>query len=132
MIAFAHPVPQTTTPAPARHAGFLAMLPDIRSRASMVFCQLSPHAREDLVHEVISAALVAYVRLVELNKANAAHACTLARHAVAHVSVGRNVGTRINSNGVSSRYGQLKNRITVERLVRSTLTALQRLRGIEA
>ncbi|MHB1035136.1 MAG: hypothetical protein ACYC35_12625 [Pirellulales bacterium] len=118
MIAFAKPVPQTKAPAPAWHAGFLAMLPDIRERASKAFSRLSPRTRDDLVHEVIAAALVAYVRLVELDKANAAYAVTLARYAVAHVSVGRAVGTSMNSNDVSSRYGQLKNKITVERLDR--------------
>jgi hypothetical protein len=118
MIAFAHPVPQAKAPAPAWHAGFLAILPDIRERASMAFCRLPPQTREDLINEVVAAALVAYVRLIALGRANAAHARTLARYAVAHVSVGRAVGTQMNSNDVSSRYGQIRNRITVERLDR--------------
>jgi hypothetical protein len=49
--------------AAAWHAGFLAMLPTIRSYARGAFAHLNPDLRQDLAQEVIANALVAYVRL---------------------------------------------------------------------
>lgn len=63
MIAPAKPV-QRPKPAPARHARFLAMLPEIRQSAEYAFRNLKPEAREDAVGEVICAACAASARLV--------------------------------------------------------------------
>ena len=94
------------------------MLPAIQQWAVFVFRHLGKEAREDAVQEVIANALVAYARLVELNKTDAAYPTVLARYAVLQYFDGRQVGNRLNALDVLSRYARQKKGIYVERLDR--------------
>ena len=76
-------------PQPARHAGFLAMLPAIRRHARFCFRHDPTATRDELIQEAVATAFVAFARLVELNKADLAYASVLAKYAVAQVHAGR-------------------------------------------
>jgi len=115
MIRLAPPLPR---PTPAWHQRFLAMLPAIEAHARLAFRHLDPEAREDAVEETIANALVAFVRLVQLQKTNVAYPSALARYAVAQIHDGRRVGNRLNVRDVLSPYGKKQKDIQVERLDR--------------
>ena len=117
MIARIKPCPSQDT-APAWHAGFLAMLPHIRRYARACFRHLNPEAREEATHEVVCNALRAYVRLVELDKAEIAYPRPLACYGVLQVKDGRKVGSRRNINDVTSPYAQRQKGFDVKRLDR--------------
>jgi len=110
-------IAKTQTP-PAWHAGFLAILPGIRRNARIAFRHLRPEAREDAIQETVANACLAYARLAERNKLDAAHPAVLARYAVAQVNAGRRVGSRLNSHEVLSRYARQQKGFRVERLDR--------------
>jgi hypothetical protein len=76
------------------HEPFLEMLPTIFKYARNRFYYLAPEARDDAVQEVIAKAMVAYVRLVKLGKADIAYASVLARFGVTQTREGRRVGSR--------------------------------------
>lgn len=95
---------------------FLAMLPIISRHADFAFRRLSRQVREDLVQEVVANCFVAYVRLIERDKQDAAYPSALARYAIRSVKRGRRVGTSQNVDDVTSRYCQLATGATVERL----------------
>ncbi len=103
---------------PSWHTAFLAMLPAIQQHARICFHNLAPEAREEAVQEVIANALVAFVRLVELEKTSVAYPSALARYGVAQVRGGRRVGNSLNCRDVSSQYAQRKKQFTVDRLDR--------------
>ena len=105
-------------PAPAWHNRFLAMLPAIETHARLAFRHLDPEAREDAVQETIANALVAFVRLVQLQKTDVAYPSALARYAVAQIHDGRRVGNRLNVRDVLSPYAQKQKGIQVERIDR--------------
>lgn len=105
-------------PVPSWHQRFLAMLPAIETHARLVFRHLGPEARADAVQETIANALVAFVRLVQLEKTDVAYPSALARYAVAQVQDGRRVGNRLNVRDVLSPYAQKQKGIQVERLDR--------------
>ena len=91
----------TSTPTcskPRSDAAFLEMLPGIEKYARSAFRGLLAEAREEAVQNVIANALVAYRRLVELDKAALAYPTVLARYGVAHVRSGRRVGARLNAH----------------------------------
>lgn len=115
MIRLASPL---RPPAPAWHQRFLTMLPAIETHARLVFRHLDPEAREDAVEETIANALVAFVRLVQLQKTDVAYPSALARYAVAQIHDGRRVGNRLNVRDVLSPYAQKQKDIQVERLDR--------------
>ena len=117
MIATAKPTPRRKS-APAWHKPFMAMLPAIVRHARIAFRDYDPEQREDLVEETIANCLLAYVRLVELGKADLGYAGVLARYAVAQIHAGRKVGTPLRSKDVLSRYAQQRRGIQVERLDR--------------
>jgi hypothetical protein len=120
MIAFAQP-PQHKAAAnskPAWHAGFMALLPDIRRHVRFAFRRLAPDRREEAVQEALANALVAYIRLHELGKTAVAYASPLANYAVRQVCDGRQVGCPLNSYEVLSPYAQRKQGFTVSRLQR--------------
>ena len=104
--------------APPWHAAFLAMLPAIVIQARYAFRHLDAEAYDDAIQEVIANALVAFVRLVELNKTDLAYPSALARYAVAQIHDGRRVGNRLNVRDVLSPYAQKRKDIRVERLDR--------------
>jgi len=103
-------------PTPAWHNRFLTMMPVIETHARCVFRHLDPEARQEAVQECIANALVAFVRLVQLKKANLAYPTVLARYAVAQVNDGRRVGGHVNIHDVSSWYCRQRTGVTVERL----------------
>jgi hypothetical protein len=100
----------------AWQAGFLAMLPDIRTHARIAFRDLAPEAREEAVQEAVCNAMVAYARLCRLGKADLAYPGVLARFAVAQTRDFRKVGGRLNVKDVSSGYCQCRKGVVVERL----------------
>src|SRR5438128_1124021 len=126
MIAFANPVRTdskarpamkgTATSAqlcPAWHDRFLQLLPDILRQARKYLRYLAPHVCEEAIDEVLARALVAYARLVELDKERLAYATPLARYAVAQYRAGRRVGVRANVRDVLSHDCQQRKRLTV-------------------
>ncbi len=117
MIAPAKPVRRRNIPADW-HEPFLAMLPTIRKYAENAFFYLDREARDDAVQEVIAKALVAYVRLVELGKADIAYASVLARFGVTQTTEGRRVGSRLRIGDVLSPYARRKKGFVVEHLDR--------------
>lgn len=100
------------------HERFLAMLPAIQDQARFAFRRLNPEAREDAIQETIANALVAFVRLVQRQKADIAYPTPLVRFAVAQIRDGRRVGNRLNVRDVLSPYAQQEKGIRVERLDR--------------
>ena len=58
---------------PTWHAVFFAMLPAIVTHAKIAFRHLNSEARAEAVEEVVCNALRAFVRLVELGKADIAY-----------------------------------------------------------
>jgi hypothetical protein len=103
-------------PSPRWHKAFLAMLPAIVTHAKIAFRHLHGEARQDAIKETIANALVAFVRLVQLKKADLAYATPLARYAVAQINDGRKVGGHLNIKDVMSPYCQRRKKITLERL----------------
>ena len=102
----AAPNPRRRKPVPAWHRELLAMLPKIVAHARVCFRHLKPEARGEAVQEVVCNALKAFVRLVELGKADIAYPSPLARYAVAQVRDGRKVGASLNIKDVLSPYCQ--------------------------
>jgi hypothetical protein len=100
------------------HSAFLAMLPQIVAHARISFRYLNPEARQEAVQEAVCNALRAFVRLVQLGKADIAYPTVLARYAVAQVRDGRQIGTSLNVRDVSSEYAQRAKGIVMERLDR--------------
>jgi hypothetical protein len=98
------------------HAQFLSMLPRLRAHAAIAFRHLKPEAREEAIQEAVANALVAFVRLVQLKKADLAYPTVLARYAVAQIHDGRKVGGKLNVRDVSSKYAQRRRGFHVGRL----------------
>jgi len=113
MIAYAKKPRQ---PKSTWHADFLNMLPAIERRAKFALRHLGAEAREEAMQEVVANTLVAYLRLVELGKADIAYPTVLARYAVAQVLGGRKVGGRLNVRDVMSSYAQQNKGFKVDRL----------------
>jgi len=103
---------------PHWHRQFLNMLPAIQSHARYNFRQLRPEVRAEAVAEVIANAFKAFVRLVELGKADIAYATPLARYGVAQTRDHRKVGSSLNVRDVLSPYCRAKKHVVVERLDR--------------
>jgi hypothetical protein len=101
---------------PGWHPRFLAMVPAIRRTAGLCFRKLPVDLRQEMVEETIANSLLAYARLVERGKEDLAFPSALARFAVAQVQQGRQVGNRLNSKDVSSRWAQQRKGFQVERL----------------
>lgn len=109
MIAFAreYEAPdETEGPEPAWHAGFLALLPHIRERLRFGFRKLPADERAEAMAEAIASIAIAYARLHRRGKAAVGFATTLASYAVRQYFAGRRVGSPLNRDDVSSRYGQ--------------------------
>src|SRR6185312_5412923 len=124
MITFAKPLrgKPFVKPQPPWHAGFMALLPDIRRHVRFAFRRLQPDRREEAMQESLANALVAYVRLYELGRTAVAYASPLASYAVRQVCCGRQVAGRLNSHEVLSTYSQRKHGFTVTRLQRADET----------
>ena len=107
-----------SSPVPTWHARFLVMLPAITRYASIAFRNLRPESKSEAVQEVIANSFVAFRRLHELDKLDVAYPSVLARYGVAQVRDGRQVGTKLNTNDVSSPYAQQRKGFRVVRLDR--------------
>jgi hypothetical protein len=94
------------------------MLPVIERQARIAFKYVRPEAREDAVEEVAANALVAFVRLIELGKADVAYPTPLAKYGIRQVKDGRRVGTKLNVRDISSTYCQQRTGAILERLDR--------------
>jgi hypothetical protein len=101
---------------PAWHARFLDLVPAIRRHARVCFHHRSAEAREEAVAEVLAHALVAYVQLESLGKANLAYATVLARYAVGRYREGRRIGGRSNASDVMSVRCLRRHGVVVEQL----------------
>jgi hypothetical protein len=98
----------------AWQSGFVAMIAEIELKLHLAFCRLDPEAREDAVEEGVIHCLLAYVRLVEQGRAEAATPSSLAWYAAKHVKRGRPAGGRMNGKEPLSRYAQIGHGIRVE------------------
>jgi RNA polymerase sigma factor (sigma-70 family) len=103
MIAIAKE--RTNDAVPAWHSAFLALLPSIVNYANRAFCRLTAEAREDAIQEAIANCLVAFVRLTQQGKADAAYSSVLVGYAVKHYFAGRRVGNQRRRRDVYSRSG---------------------------
>jgi hypothetical protein len=95
---------------------FLAMLPTITRTARQAFSGLDPEAKEEATAEVIAAAFIMYVGLVQRGKEALAYPSVLAMYGVKRVKIGRMAATPQNVKDVSSMFCQLKKGVNVERL----------------
>ncbi len=106
MIAIAEKL--SRDPRKAANDCFLKMLPAIRQRAGYAFRRLPSELKAELVQAVVASAYMAFLRLVERGKANAAFATPLASYAIRQVRAGRQPGSRLSTVDVlscSARFG---------------------------
>lgn len=75
-------------------AGFLQVLPAVKTHAQIQFRRLRPCQREDAIQEAIASACVSYQSLAARNRLHVAHPGTIATFAVNFVRNGRHVGGR--------------------------------------
>jgi hypothetical protein len=101
---------------PNWHHRFLALMPAVRRCAEFSFRTLRPDLRREMVDEAVVNALAAFARLVKRGKEDLAFPSSLAEYAVKQVRQGREIGNRLNSKDVSSRYAQNRKGFQVERL----------------
>ena len=108
------------SPAPRRHwhRQFLALLPQIVTAAKIAFRHLKPEARAEMVQKVVCNAMQAFVRLVQLKKADIAYAAPLANFGIRQALDGRKVGGHLNCLDISSECCQRLKSLVVERLGR--------------
>lgn len=81
-------VPQADT----WQAGFLSLLPAVRTHAQIQFRKLPPLRREEAIQEAIASACVSYQILAAKGRLHEAHPGTIADYAVCHVRNCRHVG----------------------------------------
>ena len=105
-----------TSATPAWHQGFLALLPKICHCARFAFRHLDPEAKQEAIQSVVAGALNAYVRLVQLGKADLAYSTPLAQYAIRQYRDGRRLGCRMNVRDISSPYAQKVKGIVLHRL----------------
>ena len=92
----------------------LKTLPKITEHASFSFRHLKGDSRDEMIQEVVTNALKAFVRLVEQGRSEAATWSSLARYAVRQVRDGRQVGSSSNVRDVSSRHCQKRKGVNAE------------------
>jgi hypothetical protein len=93
---------------------FVTMLPEIQQRLRCAFRHLNCAAREESIAEGVVHCLLAFARLHEQGRTDAASASSLAWYATLAVKRGRPAGSRMNGKEPLSRYGQICNGIHVE------------------
>ena len=116
MIAFVRSPRARRSTRPGWHAGFLKMLPAIRSQLRYAFRHLEPEERSEALAEATAKVAIVYARLFQQGKIDVAYPSVLARFAAAQYASGRRVGSRLNVNDVMSQYAQRRREIRVERL----------------
>jgi hypothetical protein len=92
------------------------MLPKIQDHASYQFRHLQGDNRDEAIQEVICNCCLAFARLVEQGRADAATWSSLAKYAVAQVRDGRQVGNSLNIKDISSQYCQQRKQVNVRSL----------------
>jgi hypothetical protein len=107
---------QPKSAAPVWHEAFMSLLPKICYYARFAFRHLDPEARQEAIQNVVAAALNAYVRLVQLGKADIAYATPLAKYAIRQHNDGRRLGCRLNVRDVSSEYAQKMKSFCLQKL----------------
>ena len=105
MIAFAREYSEQPA-TPAWHAGFLALLPHIRDQLRFALRRLPPDERAEAMADCIAHVTLSYARLYEQGKLDVAFPTSLADFAIRQYFAGRRVGTKINSNDITSPYAQ--------------------------
>ena len=95
---------------------FVAMLPIIVGSARVAFRMLAPEARQEAIQETIAAAWAAFKRLAERGKLDVCYPTPLAMYSVRRVRAGRQLGCRLNSFDLLSRYAQRRRGFQVQRL----------------
>jgi hypothetical protein len=113
---FSHP--ESATNASCWQQDFLVMLPKIEEQARYKFRHLKGDHQDEAVQEVICNCCLAFARLWEQGRAEAATWSTLARYGIAQVRVGRRVGAPLNIKDTSSRHCQLRKQVDVQSLHR--------------
>ena len=108
------------SPETSSRGNFITLLPTIRRIARYCFRRLPGEEREEAIQEVIASAFVAHARLVQRGKDCAGFATSLARYAIAQFRAGRRVGSRLNSDDLTSAYCQLRSGHSVTSLCRQT------------
>jgi len=112
-------VKSRSTSKPAWHAGFLELLPEIRSQISFAFRGFTPETCEEAIQESLALALDAYKKLFEQGRADIAYAAPLANYAARQFRAGRRVvGGQLNRNDVLSSRAQRHHNLVVERIDR--------------
>ena len=99
---------------------FLEMLPKICRRAQFAFRRMPSEQRAELVQETVANAYVAFVRLVDRGRADAAFATPLANYAIRRVLAVRLVGSGLSAGDVLSRGRVSVLRSSSSRWIRST------------
>src|SRR5437660_1185535 len=103
-----------SNPALPWQAGFLAVLPEIRSRAALCFRSLMGEAREEATQEAVASACVAFRALSRRGRLGPVTAGTLTSYAVKHVRSGRHVGgSQEGAKDVMSRTAHRRHRVNV-------------------
>jgi hypothetical protein len=95
---------------------FATILPELERFLRITFRDLTAEAQTDAVENAIVNCLLAYSRLFEQGRAEAATASSLARYAALQTRRGRLACCRMNSKEPLSRYAQLGKGIKVEPL----------------
>ena len=92
------------------------MLPKIQDHARFMFHHLKGDNRDEAIQEVVCHCCLAYARLVEHGRAEAATWSSLAKYAVAQVQDGRRVGNSLNIKDVTSQHCQQRKHVGVRSL----------------
>jgi hypothetical protein len=112
------PLPELTK-SPPWQAGFLAVLPAVRTHARIRFRYLRPESREEAVQATIASACLSYQRLARQGKLHGIRPSSLADYAVRRVRSGRTIGGRQNSLDVHSPLARRKHPIRLHSLTPS-------------
>jgi hypothetical protein len=83
---------RATIQMPDWQAGFMDVLPVIKTHAEIQFHKLPDVHREEATQEAVAAACVSYCALARKGRLQVAHPSTLATYAIKHVRSGRHVG----------------------------------------
>lgn len=104
--------------ATSRHwqKNFLAVLPAVKTHASVSFRHLHAEARADAAAETVAHAFVDYGRLHRRHRLGHAYPASLATYAVKAVRAQRRVGGHLNAQDILNRVAQKKHHITVASL----------------
>ena len=101
---------------PEWHEVFLCMAPAIETHAKLVFRDLPPEAKAEVVQNCLCLACAATARLGELGKLDLCYPTVMATYAVAQTKAGRMIGGHQNCRDISSEYCRSRKDLVLERL----------------